>query len=151
MVVVLGIISNLDIHSDHFICHHRCCRHHRLAKREVTDVLKKIKICGIPYKIRQVNVIDEEFEGVTQGLIVYSNAEIKIKKNLPRKLKKSVLYHEIVHGILTQMGYNDLSNDEKFVQSLSIAIYQMFDLKEEKNAVRRKEGKSPKSRRRCKA
>lgn len=114
-------------------------------------MLKKIKICGIPYKIKQVNVIEEEFEGVTQGLIVYSNAEIKIKKNLPSKLKKSVLYHEIVHGILTQMGYNDLSNDEKFVQSLSIAIYQMFDLKEEKNAVRRKEGKSSKSRRRCKA
>ena len=102
------------------------------AERGVNELLKKIKICGIPYKIRQVCVIDEERDGITQGLISYSKGTISIKKDMPKKIKESVLYHEIIHGILTQMGYNDLSNDERFVQALTVAIYQMFDLKEGK-------------------
>ncbi len=89
------------------------------AERGVNELLKKIKICGIPYKI-------------TQGLISYSEGIISIKKDMPKKIKESVLYHEIIHGILTQIGYNDLSNDERLVQALTVAIYQMFDLKEGK-------------------
>jgi hypothetical protein len=89
------------------------------AERGVNELLKKIKICGIPYKI-------------TQGLISYAEGIISIKKDMPKKIKESVLYHEIIHGILTQIGYNDLSNDERLVQALTVAIYQMFDLKEGK-------------------
>lgn len=90
----------------------------------------KVNICGIPYKVKEVPAIDEELEGIVQGKIIYRKCLIKIRKDLPKKLKKSVLYHEILHGILIQLGYSELSADETLVQGLSTAIYQMFELKE---------------------
>ena len=92
--------------------------------------MKKVKICGIPYKIIEVPVIDEDEEGITQGKILYSQGKILIKKDLPKKLKKQVLYHEIIHGMLVLLGYTQQSADEVFVQSLTTAIFQIFDLKE---------------------
>lgn len=90
---------------------------------------KKIKICGLPFKIKQVNVLNEGDAGITQGEIYYSQGEIRICKRLPKRIKKRVLYHEILHGMLVQLGYNDLSSNEEFVQSMSNAMYQMFKLK----------------------
>lgn len=91
--------------------------------------MKKIKICGVPFKIKQVNVIDEEEIGIVQGKIFHSQAKILISKRLPKKIKKRVLYHEILHGILVQLGYNELSDDETFVQSMANAMYEMFKLR----------------------
>lgn len=93
--------------------------------------MKKVNICGIPFKIKEVDVIDEETDGITQGQIIYHKAKILLKRKLPKATKKQVLFHEILHGILTQLGYCELSNDETFVQALSLALYQMFDLKKE--------------------
>lgn len=89
----------------------------------------KIKICGVPFEIEEVDTIDEECEGVVQGKILCSKAKILIKKSLPRELKKSVLFHELMHGILVMLGYDELSDDETFVQAMSIALYNMFELK----------------------
>lgn len=89
-----------------------------------------INICGIPHKVKEVEVLHEADEGITQGEIVYSQATIYIKKGLPKKLKKSVLYHEITHGILMQLGYNELASDEQFVQAFSNSLYRMFKLRE---------------------
>ncbi len=91
--------------------------------------MKKIKIGGIPFKVVEVDTIDEEEEGITQGQIIYSQAKILLKKSLPKKLKKSVLYHEMVHGILVELGYSELSGDETFVQALSQELLRMFKLK----------------------
>ena len=90
---------------------------------------KKIKICGLPYKIKQVNVIGESDAGVTQGEVQYSQAEIRICERLPKRVKKRVLFHEVLHAMLVQLGYTDLSCDETFVQCLSNAMYQMFNFK----------------------
>lgn len=89
----------------------------------------KINICGVPHKVKEVEVLHEADEGVVQGEIIYSKAIIYIKKGLPKKLKKSVLYHEITHGILMQLGYNELAGDEQFVQAFSNSLYRMFKLK----------------------
>lgn len=91
--------------------------------------MKKIRIGGIPFKVIEVNSIDEAEEGITQGKIIYSEAKILLKKSLPKKLKKSVLYHEMVHGILMELGYSELSGDETFVQALSQELLRMFKLK----------------------
>lgn len=89
-----------------------------------------INICGIPHEIQEVPVIDEELEGITQGKILFSKAKILLKQDLPNELKESVLFHEVLHGILMLTGYSELSGDETFVQCLSNAMYQMFKLKE---------------------
>lgn len=88
-----------------------------------------IKICGIPHKVQEVPVINEESEGITQGMILFSEAKILLKQDLPNELKESVLFHEVLHGILTLTGYLELSGDEAFVQCLSNVMYQMFDIK----------------------
>jgi len=90
-----------------------------------------VNICGIPYTIEEVPVIDEELDGITQGKILYSQAKILLKESLPKELKQAVLFHEIVHGILMNIGYSELAGDETFVQGLSNALYQMFKLKME--------------------
>lgn len=89
-----------------------------------------IDIMGITFEVKEVEVIDEAAEGIVNGEIVYSQATIYLKKSLPADLKKQTLYHEILHGILVMIGQNELSCDETLVQSLSNAIYQMFELKE---------------------
>lgn len=106
----------------------QCLTNITIEKQRGTGM--KINICGIPYKVKEVPAIDEELEGIVQGKIIYRKCLIKIRKDLPKKLKKSVLYHEILHGILMQLGYSELSADETLVQGLSNAIYQMFELKE---------------------
>lgn len=93
-------------------------------------MMKKIKICGIPYTIEEVPVIDEELDGITQGKILYTQAKILLKESLPDELKKSVLYHEILHGMLFHLGYSEQASDETFVQGLSNVMYQMFELKD---------------------
>ena len=84
--------------------------------------MKKIKIAGIPYKVKEVNVIDEPEEGVVRGRIDYSSGVIYIKKDQPKKLKKETLIHEVIHGILVEIGRGDLSCDESLVQSFANAV-----------------------------
>ena len=80
----------------------------------------KIKIAGMPYKVKQVDVIDEESEGITRGLILYTEGKILIKRKA--KNKAETLMHEIIHGVLVEIGRNDLTEDETFVQSMANAL-----------------------------
>lgn len=92
--------------------------------------LKKVRICGIPHKIKYKDVIDEDVEGIVNGYIEYSKATIYLKKGLPPAFERETLVHEIVHGMLVHTGRQSLSYDEEFVQCLANAINQTFDIKE---------------------
>ena len=87
----------------------------------------RVNICGVMH-----NVIENEdsFEAdVTHfGVINYGQAKIVINNNLTAETKKETLCHEMVHGMLFHLGYEELSVDEKFVQALGNAIYQGFDI-----------------------
>lgn len=89
----------------------------------------QVNICGIKYKIKEKDVINEGDEGIVQGRIEYSKQKIFLKKNLPEQTKEETLVHEIVHGILLHTGWMDLTSNEQFVQSLSNAIYQSFKIR----------------------
>lgn len=93
--------------------------------------MEKYNICGIPHKIIEKEVIEGNGSGTILGQITYSECIIEMRKNQPPELYKQTLVHEIVHGMLTMIGRNDLSEDETFVQSLALAISQTFDLKGE--------------------
>lgn len=87
-----------------------------------------VNICDIPHKVVQIeDVFDTECHF---GMIDFKKCEIRINKELTEELKTKTIYHEMVHGMLTHIGRDDLSNDEVFVQTLANAIYQGFDLKE---------------------
>ena len=85
---------------------------------------KVIKICGVPHTITEHDdnlAVDTHF-----GMIDYAKCEIRINRNLPESAKRETLCHEVLHGMLVHIGCEDLSADEKFVQSLGNAIFQSF-------------------------
>lgn len=88
-----------------------------------------VKICGIPHKI----ILREDSFNVDThfGQIDYVKCEIKINKDLPKEAMEETLAHEILHGILVHLGYNDEAQNEQFVQAVSNAINQTFVLREE--------------------
>ena len=49
---------------------------------------------------------------------------------MPEVMQRQSLCHEMLHGMLVMLGYNDLTQDEIFVQSLSMAINQSFRIRE---------------------
>lgn len=90
--------------------------------------MKKVNICGIPYTVKEC---EDHFDSDCHcGLIIYSECLIKINKNMHEEMKKATLCHEIMHGILLNIGREDLSNDENFVTALGNAIYASFEVKE---------------------
>ena len=97
-----------------------------------------VNICGVPHQIIEVN---DFFDGGNCGMIDHIKNEIYVNNKLSEEGRKETICHEIVHGILVHIGRNDLSVDETLVQSLGNAVYQCFDIKENKNGNKcRKDG-----------
>ena len=87
----------------------------------------KVNICGLQHDVIEV---EDSFDvDCHMGIISYKDLEIRINKNMKLDAKEETLCHEMVHGILVHLGYNELSNDEQFVQAFGNAIYQGFDVK----------------------
>ena len=86
-----------------------------------------VKICGVPHTI--IECKDDFDTDLHFGQIDYKECKIKINGDLPSEMKDSTLVHEILHGILMHTGYDDLSNDEKFVRVLGNAIHESFTVK----------------------
>ena len=55
---------------------------------------------------------------------------IKVNKDMHSDMKNEAICHEMVHGILVHLGYQEQSQDEQFVQALANAILQGFDIRE---------------------
>lgn len=89
----------------------------------------KVTICGIPHK---VVLCKDSFDNsaLHLGYIKYADAEIRINQDAVPELQMQTLFHEMLHGMLTLIGRNDEAQDEQFVQALSMAMYNSFDLKE---------------------
>ena len=91
-------------------------------------MINKVNICGIPHK---VVYCEDCFDMDTHfGQIDYANCLIKVNKNLPKEAMEETLAHEILHGILIHLGYEEEAQNEQFVQAMSNAIYQTFTLRE---------------------
>lgn len=87
----------------------------------------KVKICGVPHEV--VEVKDEFDSDCHFGQICYSECLIKVNKDMPDEMKVLTIVHEMTHGILNHLGYEDLANDEKFVCVLGNAINESFTVK----------------------
>ena len=88
----------------------------------------KVNICGMPHRV--VYCQDNFDTDVTHfGMIDHKASEIRINANMTEENKKETLCHEMVHGILLHLGYNNLHEDEQFVQAMGNAIYQSFEVK----------------------
>ena len=82
-------------------------------------VPNSVIILGITYRVRRKSLP----EGV-DGYIVPRKQRIVLGKHLSEEKAEQVLMHEVVHGILDQLGYLDLYEDEHLVQGLAIGLHQ---------------------------
>jgi hypothetical protein len=87
----------------------------------------KVNICGIPHEI--IFCEDNFDEAIHFGQIDYKTATIKINKDMKPEIQEETIIHEMLHGILVHLGYDEKSDDEQFVNAVSNAIYQGFDIK----------------------
>lgn len=81
-----------------------------------------IKIGGINYKVKIVDVCDEDDFNI-DGKIIFDKQEIRIKKGLEKQYGESILLHEIIHGIFEFCGWEQ---DEENVIRLSNVLYQVL-------------------------
>lgn len=81
----------------------------------------KIKICGVPFVIKQEKT--DTFNVGTLGEISLKECEIRIKEELSKELKDSVLVHEYLHGILDMNGYHNESSNEQLINCLRNELY----------------------------
>lgn len=86
----------------------------------------KINICGIPHEV--IECEDNFSVDCHFAMIDFKKAEIHINKDMSDEMKKEQLCHEILHGILVHLGYQEQNNDEQFVQALANAINQTFTI-----------------------
>lgn len=87
----------------------------------------KVNICGILHK---VILCDDNFDiDAHFGQIDYKTATIKVNNKLSGDIEGETIVHEMLHGILTHLGYDEQSNDEQFVNAVSNAIWQGFHIR----------------------
>lgn len=90
--------------------------------------IKTVKILATEYRVEEVEQIDK-YQRLL-GQIEYTEQVIKIDKNISEDMKKETLIHEIIHGILEKLGYEELNEDEQKVHSIASTMYLV--LKENK-------------------
>lgn len=83
--------------------------------------IKKVKILATEYRVEEVEQIDK-YQRLL-GQIEYTEQVIKIDKNISEDMKKETLIHEIIHGILEKLGYEELNEDEQKVHSIASTMY----------------------------
>lgn len=89
----------------------------------------KVNICGIPHTVIEC---EDKFDAeIHLGMIDFQRAQIFINSEMSPEMKDATLCHEILHGILTHIGRDDLSEQEEFVTAMGNAIYQTFSIKKD--------------------
>lgn len=83
--------------------------------------IKTVKILATEYRVEEVEQIDK-YQRLL-GQIEYTEQVIKIDKNISEDMKKETLIHEIIHGILEKLGYEELNEDEQKVHSIASTMY----------------------------
>lgn len=78
-----------------------------------------VRILGITYGVERRELPDGE-----DGYIDPRRQAIVLGQHLSDEKAEQVLLHEVVHGILDQLGYLDLYEDERLVQGLAIGLHE---------------------------
>jgi len=84
---------------------------------------KQFTIFNEKYKVRQLKKVDPED---SWGEHDFTTNTIKIKKDLEDSQKERTFLHEVLHCILEQLAYDELSKDEKFVDQMATALHQVL-------------------------
>lgn len=84
---------------------------------------RSFEIFGLTFKVKQPWKVDKDDHW---GECSIAKKTIKIKRSLDQPQKEITYLHEVTHAILDCLEYNDLSNDEDFVERFSKAMHQVI-------------------------
>ena len=89
---------------------------------------KSFQILGHTVKIEHKDFVDY---GVNEGCCEHLKLRIEIAKkdlkgNVPESVQEHTYLHEITHMILDSMGEDELSSNEKFVDTFSGLLHQVL-------------------------
>lgn len=84
---------------------------------------KSFKIFNDKYTVKEYKKIDPEH---SMGEHDYMKKSIKLKRDMSIEEKERTFFHEIMHCVLDQLGYDKLSADEKFVDQIGSALHQII-------------------------
>jgi hypothetical protein len=88
-------------------------------------MLNKVKIGGIVYSINIVDKLLSDDNTKLDGQISYTNSEINLDSRLSEQTRYQILWHEILHGILTHAGNTELIGEED-INVLAYSIMQIL-------------------------
>ena len=83
------------------------------------NIPDSVNVLGIAYE-----VVTEEMEDGEDGCISPRKQRITLREGMCEEKRTQVYLHELVHGILDQLGYSELYEDEHLVQGLAIGLHQ---------------------------
>ena len=62
-----------------------------------------------------------------RGTLNHNRMELVINEKESKKNQEQIFLHEVVHGILRQMGMTELNKDEKFVHLFCTHLYKIIN------------------------
>lgn len=80
-----------------------------------------VRIGGIKYEVIITGEIKDEDNNSLLGQIDFAACTIKLDRELSAQARWQVLWHELIHGILTQAGHHDKVKDE-LIDALAYGI-----------------------------
>lgn len=83
-----------------------------------------VKIGPIRFKIQYIKNLRDE-RGSLDGWIRHHTSTISIDKSLNEQRARLVLWHEIIHAILTHGGYSD--HDERMIDVLAGGVMNVLN------------------------
>lgn len=93
----------------------------------------KIHIGSLDYDLIMQSEKMPYEDGEAIGMIEEDFCRISISKNFPQQTKRQSFWHEVVHGMMIELGMHELVNDEGFVDAFGKQIYAFM----QKNDVKK--------------
>ena len=87
---------------------------------------KSFQLTGHTYKVKLVKKVDKED---SCGEVLYEKKLIKLRKptkDYTIQMVEETLLHEIIHAILYECEYKELSENEELIERLSRAVKQVI-------------------------
>lgn len=85
----------------------------------------KVNIGSVQYDLKMKDKIFEDGQRF-RGTLEECKWLIEISKEFPKQAREQTFWHEVVHGILYEIGEQELNADEGFVDAFAKQLY-MFN------------------------
>lgn len=87
-----------------------------------------VKVGAVPFKVEDAPIVDGDKNIL--GQTDHTACTITLKDCMSAELRKQTMLHELVHAWLVMISELDLSENEQFVSSLAMAMYESVEVKE---------------------